>query len=708
MKNLIIKYFRRFWGPFFCVMLLPMATAQGDTVQVEFGEKGLQAILVDGKNVLGDGMVKVTRVVTTPEFRDRNAEPLGPHPSPTYAGEPRTFSDAAVEVRYHRTFDQENLSEWMTYDWGSVTVQYRPGPDRLDLLVNIRNSSLDVIELVQMQLLELNLPGKVEAQLLSTIAGRGRSNRNIEGPDLRRAQFEGGQLLWLSLQPNRPMQQLIQVADEGRVSLTVTAGHEKGGVKVYDGTWDSRPIKPGESDSYVLSLRFADADASAWEKAADVFRAFGEAYPPVFEWLDRRPIGTLHVADSRRNRRNPRGWFALTHDADFPSATDENYQERFREHMLANADRVIEISRRLGLQGVIVWQIEGMQEPGHTYYGEPRVMRFTAPEMDVVADEYFAKLREAGLRVGVTLRPVIQIPFDPEEGDHSGPIRGVVEFDQLREAAIRADWSIQFRNVYWQASLPEVLLDVYAPEEAWCAVTRLNNKIAYAKDRWGATLFYLDANMFTRPTDRTVDGWAWRRLQINADQIKRVQQRHPDVLIISEWQSLEYWSTGAQYTQPPSHGWESGPDVRAAYPDAMTALAMTSNEPFEKHPERLVRGVIRGDVLMPASWYAGHVRFVDRIYGEAALAAPFAVMVNDGNITINGHDVSSPDALGEYLSEQLAGTETLPERRVYVGYDEKVDYKARVMPVLESIEQAGGVIAWTQPRSIEAVRKSLE
>ncbi len=691
-----------------CIVVSLSAMAYGEALHVEFGEQGLKAIRFEGQNVLGDGAIKVTRVVTTPEFRDRHTEPLGPHPSPTTAGEARTFADASVEVRYHRAFDQVALSEWLTYDWGTVSVQYKPGPDRLDLHVRVQNTSLDVIELVQMQLLELALPGEIEPQLLSTVAGRGRSNRNIEGPDLRRAQFEGGQLLWLSLQPNRPMQQLIQVAGGGGVRLSASAGHETGGVAVYDGTWDSRPIKPGEGDSYELSLRFAAHDANAWDEAADVFRAFGEAYPPVFDWPDRRPIGTLHIGDSRRNRRNPRGWFALTHDANFPGATDENYQERFREHMLANADQVIGVSRRLGLQGVIVWQIEGMQEVGHSYYGEPRILPYAAPEMDAVADEYFAKLRNAGLRVGVTLRPVIQIPFDPEEGDHSGPIRGVVGFDKLREAAIRADWSVQFRNVYWQSELPEVLLDVYDPEEAWCVVTRLVNKIGYAKERWGATLFYLDANMFTRPHDRSVEGWNWRRLQISADQIKQVQERHPDVLIISEWQSLEYWSTGAQYTQPPSHGWESGPDVRAAYPDAMTAIAMVSNDPFDNHPDRLARGVAKGDVLMPASWYGGHIRFIDRIYGTAALEAPFAVMVGDASIRVNGREMADPAALREYLSQQLAAAALLRDRRVYVGYDEAVDYTARVVPVLDAVLEAGGSIAWSQSRSIEAVRQSLE
>ena len=87
-----------------------VTSAHGEAVRFAFGEEGLAEVVVGGRNLLGDATVKVTRVVTTPAFRDRHAEPLGPYPSPTYAGESRTFSDASVEVLYHRTFDQEGRS----------------------------------------------------------------------------------------------------------------------------------------------------------------------------------------------------------------------------------------------------------------------------------------------------------------------------------------------------------------------------------------------------------------------------------------------------------------------------------------------------------------------------------------------------------------------------------------------------------------------
>ena len=107
-------------------------------------------------------------------------------------------------------------------------------------------------------------------------------------------------------------------------------------------------------------------------------------------------MGKLHIGDTRRDGRNPRGWFVSTHDPKFPAATDPEYQERFREAMLENAEKVVRSCRQMGVQGVVVWQVGGMQEPGHSYYGEPRILPYVAPEMDAVADDYFRVLREGG------------------------------------------------------------------------------------------------------------------------------------------------------------------------------------------------------------------------------------------------------------------------------------------------------------------------
>ncbi len=64
-------------------------------------------------------------------------------------------------------------------------------------------------------------------------------------------------------------------------------------------------------------------------------------------------------------------------------------------------------SRPVQPQGIIIWDLEGQEfiQPT-TYVGDPRVLsQGYAPEMDATADQLFAVFRNAGLKVGITLRP---------------------------------------------------------------------------------------------------------------------------------------------------------------------------------------------------------------------------------------------------------------------------------------------------------------
>jgi len=270
-------------------------------LETEFSAEGLSSLKVDGVEVLADGAFKVARVVMADGFRDRNAEPLGPYPAPAYAGEKRTFTDADVETEGAPFFDPNGTYARRVFNWGTVTVAYEAKPDRLDFNVTVENNSDSVIELVSLQLLEIKLPSEAQVERPSaSIMGWCLSDCNVGGPDLRRGVYDGGQVVWLSCQPNRPMRQRLESAGENKLILTAAAGSEKGGTGVYNDVWDSRPIKPGGSDTYKLSLRFAAGDASPYTVAEDVFRAFGEAFPQILRWPDRRPICPAHIGDARR------------------------------------------------------------------------------------------------------------------------------------------------------------------------------------------------------------------------------------------------------------------------------------------------------------------------------------------------------------------------------------------------------------------------
>lgn len=204
-------------------------------------------------------------------------------------------------------------------------------------------------------------------------------------------------------------------------------------------------------------------------------------------WEDRRPVGVLFLASNyHSSATNPRGWFNEP-GLDFTSAGGA---ERFRTALREYTDRSLAILKRTGAQGVIVWDLEGEQFPHKTsFIGDPRTLDRLAPEMAAAADEFFQRLRDAGLRVGVTIRPQ-QLTFD----------------------------QFGLPNQTFALNLEKVLLE----------------KIDYARQRWGATLFYVDSN-----------SGLWRPDELW--QLRRVAAARPDILLIPEHHGLPYAAFSAPY-----------------------------------------------------------------------------------------------------------------------------------------------------------------
>jgi hypothetical protein len=288
------------------------------------------------------------------------------------------------------------------------------------------------------------------------------------------------------------------------------------------------------------------------------------------------------------------------------------------------------------------------------------------------------------------------MPFDPKIGEHKGDLRGVVSWAKYREAALRADWSVQFRNVQWLEEIPEPVRDVYDADEAWDVVARLSNKIKYARERWGATLFYVDTNYLSHPTDRSVEGGAWKKLVVGVELMNEVRRRNPGVLIMAEIPYFEYYGHGAPFVHPPGWGNATGMDVRAAYPEAAGTIDFKSREIWSENLDHYVRAVENGDMVWVNAWYTGDKKMLDALYGRAAESAPFQVTVGPQGITLNGETLEDAPALQQVLAKRLAHQPPLRERRVFVRHAPELD-AAALGAVLDAITQADGIIAWTQP-----------
>jgi len=296
------------------------------------------------------------------------------------------------------------------------------------------------------------------------------------------------------------------------------------------------------------------------------------AEPLELQWEDHRPIGADFLCSAAMGiEKNPRGWF---NDRNLDVTTAAGRAD-FRSGLLARAETVIRYCRNVDAQGVIVWDLEGQEFPHATsYIGDPRALPKLAPEMDAAADEMFQKYRDAGLRVGITIRPSRIIPVEGQPGK----------------------WGHnQFGGV----------------------IDELADKIAYATNRWQCTLFYIDSNVW----------WSWSEAAqravhrlINAAETSELARRFPTVLLIPEHESTEHWAISIPYNELRGGFAGTPANVRAKYPAARSLIYPSDDRKLvtARLPE-LVANVVQGDMLFFRAWYSDPVSHdVKAIYRQAA------------------------------------------------------------------------------------------
>ncbi|MEX2605860.1 MAG: hypothetical protein WD708_00805, partial [Kiritimatiellia bacterium] len=359
-------------------------------------------------------------------------------------------------------------------------------------------------------------------------------------------------------------------------------------------------VPAGETVTFSAYLRWAAPETRQHLIVADLHRALAEVYPSTLEWNDRRPIGMLMFQSANKTPENPRGWFK---EADPPiDVTTEEGLAHFRDEVLKWADRSVSALKSVGAQGGIVWNVEGEENPHPiTYIGDPRMLKTLAPEMDAVADEMFQRFLDAGLRTGICIRPT-QIYLKDGKWAHGTGSHGP-ERNPLHE-----DYEIP-EGLSWWKHFP--------------VVERMSRKIAYAQERWGCTIFYVDTNGMYVPAGRDrkmewllITGRMWRELQA----------LHPDCLIIPElMRDSHTWHTtthayAAPYMELDLRGYGTPEWVRTPYPNAFSVINI-SDGPIDEKKDVLVEAVRSGDILLTHGWY--HTKrnsIVRSIYEEAGVS----------------------------------------------------------------------------------------
>ena len=214
-----------------------------------------------------------------------------------------------------------------------------------------------------------------------------------------------------------------------------------------------RPIYPGASDTFHISLRFGAADAPV-ETAGRRYLSSLCRRLSVHRELVRPPAHRHARAVQFRatSATNPRGWFqekGSIHDR-------LGRARKSAQRLLQYADTSIKEMKRVGAQGMITWDIEGSNTRMPPAISATRAR--CPPRWSRSLTSISRSFTDAGFRVGITIRP-------------QRPVRNVYK---------KMDKSGNNEEVE-QESVADILYN-------------MEQKIEYANKRWGCTLFYIDSN----------------------------------------------------------------------------------------------------------------------------------------------------------------------------------------------------------------------
>jgi Bacterial Ig domain len=474
------------------------------------------------------------------------------------------------------------------YSWGSVSVQFVQSGDTLNMnvtAVNLAGSGVifDGANIYPLVLHFPQLPAGFGNAAYEQLAF------NTTGPSVTVADFGKGEVADAFANAAKPLYTGYQPAGPANAYYPIISGTAIDNMATFFPVND-RPVMPGQTDSFTVSLRFAPSGTSISTLAADVYQNWAATWPAQLNWSDRRIIGTAYLASSPNSSNinqpdgypnNPRRYFNDSNASDFDVRTAAGLA-KFQALVLSQAQKDVSNLAQLKAQGVITWDIEGEQYPQNTsYVCSPNQIAAAAPEMDSVIassaspyhgmkldDAYFKIIRDAGYRVGVCVRP--------------------------QHFAINAN-----------ATAAQTFLANSQVEAEMLA------KMQYAHNRWGVTLFYVDS---------AVDANGGT---LSPSIFQALSAALPDSLIMPEESTPKFYAYTAPFQTFIYHtDLGTSADVYNYYPKAFSVNLVNDVDPglLAQYRPQLTESVRRGDILMVhADYWQANNPTVVQMYVDAGV-----------------------------------------------------------------------------------------
>lgn len=564
-----------------CTALFGLALTASASAQlaVTYGSSSVQTLSYNGASLVSAPSFRIAHMKTS----DLNGVNLH--------GDGLDYGETGVT----KSWNASTLTYTYTYAWGSIAAQFAQSGNNLNMAVTTQvNSGANVILLgAVIEPFNLAFP-QMPIQASGSFGGYDQYATNTQKPSITTADFGSGVVsaVYANAAGGALYSGFENAGGQGNAYYPFISGT---GTDQISGTSFAthfdRPVQPGHSDSYTLSLRFANEGSVA--SMTDAYQSWANAYPPTTTWTDKRIIGTTYLASSQPGNK----LYATGSRHYFPNDNlDYSLPSNFpalQSRVLQQAHDIVTNAQRDGAQGTITWDIEGQDYPQETsYLCDPPHFAQYSPEMAKpvsgtgtvydglpLAKAYFKIQTDAGMKVGVCVRP-----------EH-----------------LTAGTDNGGRATLYQAAL--------SSNAAY--VTELEGKISYAMQQWGATIFYIDSMV-----DETPDASGTPLgSTLDAAIIKKVHEDFPSVLLAPEQNYPLYYAYSQPFRTFLFHtDLGTDPEIYNYYPKAMSVNLVNdvAQSKLDQYRPQLTQSVVKGDILMVHTDYnAGPEVTVTQMYADA-------------------------------------------------------------------------------------------
>jgi hypothetical protein len=490
------------------------------------------------------------------------------------------------ETNNGRQWNSMTQSWTYNFSWGSINLQFVQSGDTLNMIVtttNLANSGV-VIDGAMIYPMALHFPALPNGFMNASYP---QMTYNTTAPSATLADYGTGEVVAVVPDASKPLYSGFLPASPANGYFPIISSTTPDSLATFL-PHNDRPVAPGQTDTFTVSLRFAPSGTAVTSLASDAYSSWSSTWPAQLKWKDKRIIGTMYLASSASSGdptrpagfpTNPRRYF---NDSGVDVTTASGVAA-FQQRVLQQAASNVTNMQRLHAQGGITWDIEGEQFPQSTsYVCSPDQIAQVAPEMETkinnssspyngmkLDDAYFKTMTDAGLRVGVCIRP--------------------------QQFTLAADGSAS------QVYLPDAQI-----------VSQLMRKMKYAHDRWGATIFYLDSTV--ESNGGTLD----------ASLLQQAAATLPDSLLIPEESTPKHYAYSAPFQTFLFHG-DLGTDatIYNYYPNAFSVNMINDVDATKlaQAQAQLTASVQHGDILMVhADYWQANNSTVMQIYQNAGVS----------------------------------------------------------------------------------------